>query len=64
MRSRLAKRDVVLIPVAGKDRRALVAQPGSQMAREGRHLGFTLCSEQCAKAVKNALERERSAQLS
>ena len=57
-------RTAVLVPVAGRDRLAVVAQPGSDMAREGHDLSFALCSERCAQAMKEALERERGAQLS
>jgi len=61
---KVGENEVILVPVGGRDRRAVVARPGSDMAREGRDLTFTLCSEQCAKVMKNVLERERSAQLS
>ena len=61
---KFGENEVILVPVGGRDRRAVVARPGSDMAREGRDLAFTMCSERCAKAMKNVLERERSAQLS
>lgn len=61
---KVGENEVILVPVSGRDRRAVVAQRGSDMAREGRDLAFTMCSERCAKAMKNLLERERSAQLS
>lgn len=61
---KVGENQVILIPVGGRDRRAVVARPGSDMARDGRDLAFTMCSERCANAMKNVLERERSAQLS
>lgn len=56
--------ETIPIPVAGRDRIAVVAQRDSDASREGHDLFFTLCSETCADEMRAAMERERGAQLS
>jgi hypothetical protein len=54
---------VITLPVAGEERLALLAQPDSDMARDGKHIAFTCCSEECATALREAYSAEHGAAL-
>lgn len=54
------------VPLLGREQPllAIVASPDSEARARGEHLLFTLCSDTCARELKTAFERDRSARRS